>query len=70
MPGTIVELHREAESEEERLVNVAYFIGPDGGIKGRYEKKNLWVRRSDKGCNAGIFVLDSLLIWNALGMGN
>lgn len=36
VPGTIVERHGE------RLVNVAYFIGNEGSILGRYEKKNLW----------------------------
>ncbi|PSK55958.1 hypothetical protein B9Z65_4836 [Elsinoe australis] len=52
VPGTIVELHTddvhdrtglaEGEREGERLLNVAYFIGPDGEILGKYVKKNLW----------------------------
>ena len=42
MPGTIVESHRETEKEEDRLLNVAYFIGKDGSIVGKYIKKNLW----------------------------
>ncbi|KAK4956183.1 hypothetical protein LTR66_013343 [Elasticomyces elasticus] len=37
VPGTIVELH-----EGDKLLNVAYFIGPDGSILGKYVKKNLW----------------------------
>ncbi|KAK8192556.1 hypothetical protein M8818_007726 [Zalaria obscura] len=32
----------ETEAKGERLINVAYFIGPDGSILGRYQKKNLW----------------------------
>lgn len=59
MPGTIVEpFHDDAgdmndgsergeeggdKESEARLMNVAYFIGDDGSILGRYEKKNLWV---------------------------
>lgn len=42
VPGTIVESHRENEKEEDRLLNVAYFIGNDGSIIGKYIKKNLW----------------------------
>ena len=42
VPGTIVEAHKDSESGEERLLNVAYFISNDGKILGRYEKKNLW----------------------------
>ncbi|KAF2244461.1 carbon-nitrogen hydrolase [Trematosphaeria pertusa] len=42
VPGTIVESHRENENEEDRLLNVAYFIDHDGEIKGKYVKKNLW----------------------------
>ena len=38
-----MELLKAAEAEEDKLINVAYFIGPDGEILGRYEKKNLWV---------------------------
>jgi hypothetical protein len=42
VPGTIVERHQDAETEEERLLNVAYFIGKEGDILGKYVKKNLW----------------------------
>ena len=42
VPGTIVEVHKDEQAGETRLWNVAYFIGPDGDILGRYEKKNLW----------------------------
>ncbi|KAL9598331.1 MAG: hypothetical protein Q9219_004559 [cf. Caloplaca sp. 3 TL-2023] len=42
VPGTIVERHVDAETEEQRLLNAAYFIGNDGEILGRYQKKNLW----------------------------
>lgn len=38
VPGTLLE---EATTSR-RLVNVAYFIGPDGGLLARYVKKNLW----------------------------
>jgi predicted amidohydrolase len=41
VPGTILELH-DAGSEDEKLLNVAYFITPEGEIAGRYVKKNLW----------------------------
>ena len=46
VPGTIVELHRDAADEDDRLINVAYFIGSEGQVLGRYEKKNLWVGRN------------------------
>ena len=42
VPGTIVERHKEAGSEKDKLINVAYFIGNDGEILGSYQKKNLW----------------------------
>lgn len=42
MPGTIVENHRENEKEEDRLLNVCYFIDHEGKIAGKYVKKNLW----------------------------
>ena len=42
VPGTIVEAHTDAQSKEDKLVNVAYFISSHGTILGRYEKKNLW----------------------------
>ncbi|KAF9876037.1 hypothetical protein CkaCkLH20_06483 [Colletotrichum karsti] len=40
VPGTIVE--PEGEGDDLDLINVAYFVGPDGRVLGRYEKKNLW----------------------------
>jgi predicted amidohydrolase len=42
VPGTIVERHMDAESEEGKLLNVAYFIGKEGDVIGKYVKKNLW----------------------------
>ncbi|KAF3034847.1 hypothetical protein E8E11_002928 [Didymella keratinophila] len=42
VPGTIVEGHKGEQKEEDRLLNVAYFIGKDGEIVGKYVKKNLW----------------------------
>ncbi|KAF2139334.1 uncharacterized protein K452DRAFT_289880 [Aplosporella prunicola CBS 121167] len=42
VPGTLVERHRDAEKEEDRLLNVAYFINQNGDIIGKYVKKNLW----------------------------
>lgn len=41
VPGTIIELH-DAGTEDERLLNVAYFITDKGEIAGKYVKKNLW----------------------------
>lgn len=41
-PGTIVESHPQEESEENKLVNVAYFIDHEGNVVGKYVKKNLW----------------------------
>nr|POF18480.1 hydrolase yhcx [Quercus suber] len=41
VPGTLVELH-DAGTEDERLLNVAYFITNTGAIAGKYVKKNLW----------------------------
>ncbi|KAF6802398.1 carbon-nitrogen family [Colletotrichum musicola] len=40
VPGTIVE--PDDKDNEQDLLNAAYFIGPDGAVLGRYEKKNLW----------------------------
>lgn len=39
----------EEEEEEERMVlnNVAYYVGSDGEIKGRYVKRNLWWPEKD-----------------------
>ncbi|KAK7544749.1 carbon-nitrogen hydrolase [Phyllosticta citribraziliensis] len=42
VPGTIVERHRDAVKEEDKLLNVAYFIDHRGEILGKYVKKNLW----------------------------
>jgi hypothetical protein len=42
VPGTIVESHRDAEKEEDKLLNVCYFIDHEGKIIGKYIKKNLW----------------------------
>ncbi|KAI8937026.1 hypothetical protein NX059_006247 [Plenodomus lindquistii] len=42
VPGTIVESHRGEEKEENRLINVAYFIDQEGEVRGKYVKKNLW----------------------------
>lgn len=42
VPGTIVEHHKDANTDEEKLINVAYFINNDGKILGQYQKKNLW----------------------------
>lgn len=52
VPGTIIELHTDgtydstgwvdSDGDCERLLNVAYFIGDDGEILGKYVKKNLW----------------------------
>jgi predicted amidohydrolase len=41
-PGTIVESHPQEESEENKLLNVAYFIDHEGKVVGKYVKKNLW----------------------------
>lgn len=42
VPGTIVERHRDAKTEEDRLLNVAYFIDNTGSVLSKYVKKNLW----------------------------
>lgn len=42
VPGTILEVHKENESEADRLLNVCYFIDQEGNIAGKYVKKNLW----------------------------
>ncbi|TEA11943.1 Nitrilase [Colletotrichum sidae] len=42
VPGTIIEPEGGDGNDERDLLNAAYFIGPDGQILGRYEKKNLW----------------------------
>ncbi|KAM0251276.1 hypothetical protein ACHAQJ_008267 [Trichoderma viride] len=44
-PGTILEAIPAEEndaSKSEGIANVAYFVGPDGAVLGRYQKKNLW----------------------------
>jgi predicted amidohydrolase len=45
VPGTIVESHRDATNEEDKLLNVCYFIDHEGKIAGKYIKKNLWYVR-------------------------
>lgn len=42
VPGTIVESHRDATTEVDKLLNVCYFIDHEGNIAGKYVKKNLW----------------------------
>ncbi|KAI9820256.1 MAG: hypothetical protein M1827_005878 [Pycnora praestabilis] len=42
VPGTIVEKHQNAKTEEDSLINVAYFIDNRGEILSSYVKKNLW----------------------------
>ncbi|MCJ1243244.1 hypothetical protein MMC30_000441 [Trapelia coarctata] len=42
VPGTIVERHQDAEKDEDKLINVAYFIDNKGEVLGSYQKKNLW----------------------------
>lgn len=42
VPGTIVETHNDEEKEEDKLLNVCYFIDHEGNIAGKYVKKNLW----------------------------
>ena len=42
VPGTIVQTYQHEEGGEEQLHNIAYFIGDDGEILGRYQKKNIW----------------------------
>ncbi|KAL8842981.1 MAG: hypothetical protein Q9205_003665 [Flavoplaca limonia] len=42
VPGTIIERHKIAETKEQKLLNVAYFIDNKGEILGCYQKKNLW----------------------------
>ncbi|KHN99098.1 Nitrilase/cyanide hydratase and apolipoprotein N-acyltransferase [Metarhizium album ARSEF 1941] len=47
VPGTLLEPGTSSGSGSgsgngSGLANVAYFIGPDGAILGRYQKKNLW----------------------------
>lgn len=36
VPGTIVESHRDAETEADKLLNVCYFIDHQGKIAGKY----------------------------------
>ncbi|KAJ3491164.1 hypothetical protein NLG97_g5641 [Lecanicillium saksenae] len=46
VPGTLLEVKTEGNAASdhfhEQLANSAYFIGPDGSILSRYQKKNLW----------------------------
>ncbi|KJK67396.1 Carbon-nitrogen hydrolase [Aspergillus parasiticus SU-1] len=43
VPGSIAELHTDPTTGEEKLLNVTYFIDNTGEIRGRYEKRNLWI---------------------------
>lgn len=45
VPGTIVERREDAKTNEQKLLNVAYFIDNKGQILGKYQKKNLWYGR-------------------------
>jgi predicted amidohydrolase len=38
----MVESHKENEKEEDKLLNVCYFIDHEGSVTGKYVKKNLW----------------------------
>ncbi|OAA46442.1 Nitrilase/cyanide hydratase and apolipoprotein N-acyltransferase [Beauveria brongniartii RCEF 3172] len=44
VPGTLLEdlSHPSDAADEPPLANVAYFLGPDGAVCGRYHKRNLW----------------------------
>ncbi|TQV97405.1 Nitrilase/cyanide hydratase and apolipoprotein N-acyltransferase [Cordyceps javanica] len=44
VPGTLLEdLSDPSDAHDEpAMANVAYFIGPDGALCGRYQKRNLW----------------------------
>lgn len=42
VPGTIVERHAGATTDEDKLLNSAYFIDNTGTILNQYVKKNLW----------------------------
>ncbi|KAI9828957.1 MAG: hypothetical protein M1819_006456 [Sarea resinae] len=47
VPGTVLEKHIDEEQEKGKeenyqLLNVAYFIGNQGDVLGKYVKKNLW----------------------------
>lgn len=42
VPGTIVEVHNDEQKQEDKLLNVCYFIDHEGNIAGKYVKKNLW----------------------------
>lgn len=43
VPGTMVEPHGDdGDGGDGGLANAAYFIGPDGEVCARYQKKNLW----------------------------
>lgn len=37
-----MERHEDAEKDEDKLINVAYFIDNKGEVLGSYQKKNLW----------------------------
>ncbi|OAA63821.1 Nitrilase/cyanide hydratase and apolipoprotein N-acyltransferase [Cordyceps fumosorosea ARSEF 2679] len=44
VPGTLLEdVSAPSDAHDEpALANVAYFLGPDGAVCGRYQKRNLW----------------------------
>ncbi|KZZ88623.1 Nitrilase/cyanide hydratase [Beauveria brongniartii RCEF 3172] len=46
VPGTLLETRTKGNAASttftSHLANTAYFIGPDGALLGRYQKKNLW----------------------------
>lgn len=46
VPGTLLETKTKGDAASTaftgELANTAYFIGPDGALLGRYQKKNLW----------------------------
>ncbi|OCK83348.1 carbon-nitrogen hydrolase [Lepidopterella palustris CBS 459.81] len=53
VPGTIVEYHKGASKDENKLHNVAYFIDQKGEIIGKYVKKNLWGPERDHLTSSG-----------------
>ena len=44
VPGTIIEVHEDAQESSPKLLNAAYFIDNKGDILCRYVKTNLWYR--------------------------
>lgn len=41
VPGTLLSVPKD-EVEDRRLLNISYFIGPEGTVLGQYQKRNLW----------------------------